>query len=418
MRSTTWILGCILLFLGGKIQAQKTDKLLVDLLSKSPELFGPVLQNPGKFEVQIVYTQINRDLQNRPSFRSFYYQVDKNRYFYPASTVKFPAVLLALEKLNELTVKYPALTRNTPMLTDSVYARQTPVRRDETAQNGLPSVAHYAKKIFLVSNNDAFNRLYEFVGQCDMNERLYRKGYRDLRLVHRLSIAMTADQNQHTNPIRFVQDDKTIYQQPAQVCTQPFRPEAPIRRGIGYMVGDSLVRQPFDFTEKNYFALEDQQEMLRAIMFPEAVSPKKRFNLTTDDYRFLYQYMSQLPRETAFPNYAADTSLYDGSAKYLLTGDNKGPFPKGIRIFNKIGGAYGYLIDNAYIVDFDKGVEFMLSAVIYCNSDGIFNDDKYDYNSVGYPFLANLGRIVYDYEVKRKRLYRPDLRKFMVKYDK
>lgn len=416
MRLLTWI--CFFFACWLPTQAQKTDKLLADLLKKSPELFGPILQNPGKYDIQIVYTQINRDLQNRPSFRTFHYQVDKKHYFYPASTVKFPAVLLALEKLNELKASYPGLTRDTPMLTDSAYARQTPVLRDETAQNGLPSIAHYAKKIFLVSNNDAFNRLYEFVGQCEMNERLHKKGYQDVRLVHRLSLTMTPDQNRRTNPVRFVQDGKLIYQQPAQVCDKLFKPDSTIRRGVGYMVGDSLVRQPFDFTEKNFIALQDLQDILRAVMFPEAVSPRKRFNLTNDDYRFLYQYMSQLPRETTYPNYGADTSLNDSSGKFFIVGDTKGALPKGMRIFNKTGGAYGYLLDNAYVVDFDKGVEFMLTAVIYCNADGIYNDDKYDYNTVGYPFLANLGRVVYDYEVKRKRSYRPDLRKFKMTYDK
>ena len=91
--------------------------------------------------------------------------------------------------------------------------------------------------------------------------------------------------------------------------------------------------------------------------------------------------------------------------------------PKNIRIFNKVGDAYGFLLDNAYIVDFDKGVEFMLSAIIYCNSDGIFNDDKYDYDAVGYPFLGNLGRAIYDYEVKRVKKVKPNLSKFRFEYD-
>ena len=82
-----------------------------------------------------------------------------------------------------------------------------------------------------------------------------------------------------------------------------------------------------------------------------------------------------------------------------------------IRIFNKVGDAYGFLIDAAYIVDYKNEIEFMLSAVIYCNSDGIFNDDKYDYDKVGLPFMKNLGKIIYDYERtrirKNKQLFSP-----------
>lgn len=397
----------------GPLASAQRATLLHDLLRRHPELFGPMLQNPAAYDIQILYTQINRDAQNRPTFRTFRYRTDKERYFYPASTVKLPAVLLALEKLRELDKT--GITRDTPMLTDSAWSGQTVVRTDSTSASGLPSVGQYARKILLVSDNDAFNRLYEWLGQCAMNERLYAKGYTNLRIVHRLSTPMTPEQNRRTNPVRFMADGRTLHQQPLQTCDRTPRAPAPIGRGIGYMRGDSLVRQPFSFTDKNYFALDDQQDMLRAILFPEAVAPRKRFNLSADDYRFLYQYMSQLPRETTFPRY--DTSYYDSYCKFLLAGDSRTVFPANVRIFNKVGDAYGYLIDNAYIVDFEKGVEFLLSAVIYCNSDGIFNDDRYEYETVGLPFMANLGRVIFDYETKRKRPVKPDLSRFRVPYD-
>ena len=136
--------------------AQKTDKLLLNLLRKSPELFGAITKNPAAYDVQILYTRIDRDAQNRPTFKTYRYRVDKNRYFYPASTVKLPAVLLSLEKLNELKAAGRLINRATTMLTDSADAGQTTVRRDTTAANGQPSVEHYAKKILLVSDNDAF----------------------------------------------------------------------------------------------------------------------------------------------------------------------------------------------------------------------------------------------------------------------
>lgn len=396
--------------------AQKTDKLLLNLLHKSPELFGPILKNPAQYDVQILYTQIDRDPQNRPTFRTYRYRVDKRRYFYPASTVKLPAVLLSLEKLNRLKKAGYAVGRDTPLLTDSAVVGQTSVRRDTTAQTGLPSVAHYAKKILLVSDNDAFNRLYEFIGQCQFNEQLYAKGYRDLRIVHRLEVSLTPEQNRRTNPVRLLDGEKVIYSQPEQVCTRTPHPDSTIRRGIGYMKGDSLVKQPFDFTAKNYFALEDQQAMLKAVLFPEAVPTRQRFDLAPDDYRFVYQYLSQLPRETTYPRY--DSTYYDSYCKFLLAGDSKKMFPRHLRIFNKVGDAYGYLIDNAYITDFDTGVEFLLSAVIYCNKDGILNDSAYDYDTVGYPFMGNLGRVIFDYESRRKRPNPPDFSRFRITYDK
>ncbi len=78
--------------------------------------------------------------------------------------------------------------------------------------------------------------------------------------------------------------------------------------------------------------------------------------------------------------------------------------------------AYGYAPDNAYIVDFERGVEFLLTAAVLVNENGIFNDGTYEYDEVGLPFLAELGRVIYGYELGRKRVHRPDLSKWRVNY--
>jgi hypothetical protein len=70
------------------------------------------------------------------------------------------------------------------------------------------------------------------------------------------------------------------------------------------------------------------------------------------------------------------------------------------------------------VVDFDKNIEFMLAATIHCDNDGIVNDDKYDYATLGLPFMKHLGQAIYDYESKRPRKYKPDLSAFKLKYDK
>ncbi|MDX5435733.1 MAG: hypothetical protein LPK03_00960, partial [Pontibacter sp.] len=88
--------------------------------------------------------------------------------------------------------------------------------------------------------------------------------------------------------------------------------------------------------------------------------------------------------------------------------------PEHIRIFNKVGNAYGYMIDNAYIVDFENQVEFLLSAVILANEAMVFNSDDYQYETVALPFLAKLGRAVYEHELQRKRRFKPDLQRYQV----
>jgi len=60
----------------------------------------------------------------------------------------------------------------------------------------------------------------------------------------------------------------------------------------------------------------------------------------------------------------------------------------------------------------------MLSVVIYVNADGILNDNKYEYDETGYPFLYQLGQLIYRYELQRPRNHKPDLSRFNIKYEK
>lgn len=393
---------------------KEDEHFLENLMSQNQEQFRRILQNKDSFEVQIIYTQINRDENNQPQFKSFYYNVDSNRYFYPASTVKLPLVLLSLEKLNQLNVR--GLDKYTPMLHDSVYSGQLSVKKDSTSENGLPSIAHYSKKILVVSDNDAFNRLYEFVGQEQINKSLTEKGFR-MRILHRLERPLTPDQNRHTEAVRFMSHDSLIYSQNMLVNEDSIQPPAIVVKGIGFIKNDVLVEKPFDFTYKNFYALTDQQKLLRALLFPETVKASVRFDITDEDRKFILKYMSQMPTETMFPSYKSDTTLYDAYCKFLMFGEDKSKIPSNIRIFNKVGDAYGYLIDNAYIVDFDNKIEFMLSAVIHTNTDGVYNDGNYEYKTLGYPFMKNLGQLIYTYELKRKKDHLPDLSAFKMPYD-
>jgi len=388
------------------------DGFIEKMLKKHPERFSEILKNPEKYQVQILYTRIDRNKKNEPHFTTHAYRLNKDQYFYPASTVKLPAVALAFEKLNKL-----GIDKYTPMLTGANRPEQTAVSKDSTSESGLPSVAHYAKKILLASDNDAFNRLYEFVGQQEINDSLHKKGYINTRIIHRLESNIGAENNRYTNPVRFEKDGKVVHEQPAQYNAENLKASAPILAGKGFMKDGQLVNEPFDFTAKNSFPLEEQHRMLKSLFFPEQVPAGQRFNLTEDDYQFLYRYMSQFPVETDYPAHYTD-DYYDGYVKFLLFGATKTRLPRHIRLFNKSGDAYGFLLDNAYVVDFEKGIEFMLTAMIYCNEDEIFNDDKYEYDTVGLPFMANLGKTIFEYELSRKRSVRPDLDRFEVQYDK
>lgn len=389
----------LLLLLSFTLSAQENP--LESIISTHKKKFSQWAQDPERYEVQVIYTQIDRNEVGKPEFTTYTFGVEKDRYFYPASTVKFPAAALALEKIHELGII--GLDKWTPMKTGATRTPQTPVLVDTTAEQSLPSVAHYTRKILLVSDNDAYNRLYEFLGQEYANRKLQEKGYTDSRLIHRLSApGYDVEGNRYTNPVGFYSYDTTLYYQGEVYSRAAHQLSLQDElRGKGFQNSEGeIMMEPFDFREKNYFSLQCLHDILQAVIFPKATAPEKRFNLSVSDYAFLQQAMSELPRESRYPDYSGKSDNY---VKFWMYGDQseETEIPSHIRIFNKVGWAYGFLTDVAYIQDKKNGVEFMLTGSIHVNENQIYNDGQYQYEEIGLPFFGELGRAIYDWELKR-----------------
>ena len=337
-----------------------------------------VMDSVEQYEVQIRYTQIDRS-NDSVTFKDFDFQVNEKSYFYPASTVKFPIAVLALEKLN----KIDTLSREVKFYVEG-----------DSVEN---TFAKDISKIFAVSDNHANNRLLEFLGQDAINHGLEAKGIQPVRISHRLGYH-TDDVT--TKPLVIYINDSTI-STTEPIINQEFRSLDidKVRKGIGYHAGGSLIGEPFDFGLKNYYPLAAQHAVLKRTIFPEKFEEDQQFKISQDQREFLLTAMHKLPRNAG---YDAE-EYYDGYCKFFVYGDTKENIPEHIKIYNKVGFAYGTLTDCAYILDDKNQVEFMLTATIMVNKNGIFNDDTYEYDEIGIPFLAALGREFYNYELKRKK---------------
>ncbi|WP_339698111.1 serine hydrolase [Algoriphagus aquimarinus] len=373
-----------------------------------------VLDNVDKYQVQIIYTRIERNEHGNALMTDFTVNLDNTRYFYPASTVKLPLALLALEWLEEQNIE--GLTAETTMLTDSVRPSQILALVDLSAKDSLPSIAHYIKKILLVSDNDAYNRLYELLGQEYINKKLKEKGLEHTIINHRLSYSASPEENRILNPIRFVDSEGIVLLEIPERSTETIysNVDNPVI-GKAFYAGDSLVNNGMDFTFKNKLALSDLHGVVERIIFPMSFVEFDRFTINEDHRSFVLKYMSMLPAESDFPKYPK-SEYWDKYSKFYLNGNDKSDFPANFRIFNKTGEAYGHLIDASYYVDFEKGIEFFVSAVIYVNTNETLNDDEYEYDEIGFPFFAELGEYLYQLESERKKMIPPDLRKFKFEY--
>ena len=390
---------------------QYPDSPLLDSLLRTNPALAWVLGHPATYQFQIIYTQINRDAQNVPHFTSHTYHLNPRQYFNPASLVKLPVALLSLEKLHTLPAP---IGRSTIMSTGTAWRCQTPIPFAAPADSDRQAtIGNYIKRMLLVSDNLAYNRLYEFLGQKLLNERLQQLGYPGSRIVRRFAPCDTAA-NRHTNPIAFhTATGDTLYKQPAQTNPHtPAPPLGPVFAGRAYQVGRRTIPHPYEFTTANNLPLPDITSLLQTALFPESLPAAQRPYLTSTDQAFLRQYLHLTPHASHFTPYAS-IKYFDSYKKYLYYGRHPEAQPQpGLRIFNIVGMSHGYLADVAYFADSLHQSEFMLSAILYVNSNGIINDATYEYDTIGLPFLAQLGQLFYRYEARRPRRYVPNLTQF------
>jgi hypothetical protein len=375
------ILVLILLTMSCKEKPQLviTHPIEMALKANSPKI-KKVVDSIHKYEIQIKFTQIRRE-KNKIFFTDYGFQTNENDYFYPASTVKLPIAILALEEIN----KIPDVTLNTKFYIEGDTLETT--------------VAKEITKILSVSDNDAYNRLFEFLGQDTINLTLKKKGIKNVRISHRLAIE-DAD-NITTKPIIIYINDSTtrIREKRINAAIKPLVLNK-IKKGNGYLNEDGkLLEEAFDFNRKNYYPIDAQHNVLKRIIFPEKFTEEEQFNITSTQRDFILNAMHSLPRETGYNK----TEYYDSYVKFFMFGDDKKPIPEHLEIYNKVGYAYGTLTDCAYIKDSTNTIEFLLTATILVNNNEIFNDNTYEYDTIGIPFLAELGRQLYNQELQQKK---------------
>ncbi|WP_431241786.1 serine hydrolase [Flavobacterium sp. P21] len=157
----------LLCFLSGCKSAKNSP--ITQILKSDNSAIKKVADQPEHYELQIIYTSVKRKNDGKVILKDYKYNVDASNYFYPASTVKLPISVLALEKLN----KMKDLDVNTVFTVDN----------DTTKA----SFSDDLRKIFAVSSNEASNDLYEFMGRDYINSKLNEKGLKEVRINHRLS---------------------------------------------------------------------------------------------------------------------------------------------------------------------------------------------------------------------------------------
>ncbi|MEK0421577.1 MAG: hypothetical protein EBV15_02570 [Bacteroidetes bacterium] len=405
MKATVFAIAILFLsFLGAQpdFEANNSGWLKSLFENKGSTLFKQILDRPDKYRFQIIYSQIDRNRRGVPFIKSHYYNFNKGQYFYPASLVKLPTSLLSLQKLTELDSF--GIKPETPIFFDSAWYCQVRSGRDASQVSGWPNIDGFVKKMMVVSDNPSYNRMFEFLGYDYIANTLRNKEYFDTRIIQRFDFPCDSLSSYNTNPVYFFNEQDTLYYQPPQFAKQRLiNPYGDVYMGSRYYDAfGNLYPFPRSFMFNNFLPINELHKMLISLYLPESLSYNRRWDIKAEYADLLKKYMGMWPRECRNPSY----SYADHYKKYLLIGDGRGlPDSSDIRIFNVVGRSFGVLADCAYIVDFRNNVEFCVTAVIYCNEEDVLNSDRYQYETAGLPFLAELGQLLYHEELQREKQY-------------
>ena len=385
---------------------QKEKSSIFDtVFAQGSDLFQRVIAEKDKYEVQILFSPIQK-IGDSTVIKNYFFNYRPGEYFYPASTVKMPVAFLALQKLKELQDVGIDINRDTWLKIDSLRSPQSAVKRDSTNVAYRPTIGHYIDKVFAVSDNDAYNRLYEFCGSDYINANLRSKGiFTNSRIVHRVGVSgFSYEENKHVPPVHFLDsEDNIIYTNDATVAQGDHLTIVEnTQKGVAFIDGEgNKVDTPFDFSKKNFININDLQESLKRVVFPELFHSNQGYKISKEQRQFLMESMAKLPKDHDYLKDKTET-YYDSYVKFFLFGDSKDPMPSYIKIRNKVGFAYGYLTDCAYIEDTKENISYFLTATIHVNENQTYNDGVYEYDEIGIPFLAETGRLFHEYMIKSK----------------
>ena len=358
----------------------------IELVLKSDPYFKEIIKDKEDYEIQVMLTKVNYD-NTKIDFQNYQYQHDENQYFYPASTIKLPIVVLTLKKINELRSKGSDITLKSKIIlnTKDNYS-------NFKLQDSITSFQNIIADIFLVSDNSASNILIDFIGYNYFNDEMQNAGFDKTYLNHKFnpdpyvnSTWQISDLD--NNIISSINDNQKIIK--ADDKTNG------LDKGERRYFNGEILDESLNFSEKNRFSITDMHNLIKYIFYPEIFDKANTFNLNVEDYDFIRYWMSRFTYEDIGEKFIGDENFFETYNKFFIHGDEQSVSNEQIRVYNKIGQAYGTSIDNGLIKNYQNNVEFILTSIIYTNKNKVINDNLYEYDDIAVPFLAKLSRAIY-----------------------
>jgi hypothetical protein len=348
------------------------DALMDTVLATGGNGLKAVLANPEKYRFQVVYGAVPPagGRVERHGFRA------DAEYFFPASSMKVPIVLAAYARLGALRAgDAPGASRDAKLRLGSV----TTNLESETW------------RALIASDNESANRLLSFVGHREVHEINWAFELASIRVRGRFSTGGALEPVEDSPRIEMALESGKAFVTEARHSDLVLPPtEAKgLEVGEAQVVNGKRVAGAMSFADKNAARLVDLQDALAHIVRPDLLPSPHDKQISDDDRAHLLETLRTLPSESGIAGFDRNV-VADYRLRPFLKGLERVVPRAGLVVHSKIGQAYGFTIDNAYVVEKATGKAFFLTAIVYANPNETLNDDVYGYDSVANPALADL----------------------------
>ena len=407
----------VIIFLFGLFKTtnsqQNSIELSQDVLSfiqGKDSLVDEVFNNQEKFKLQIIYGQTNRISDD--SVEVVNAMLSKfNAYFYPASAIKLPCAILALEKLNELSIPSLHYFR----IGDEFFCGN--MSHVNNSNKNKSSYYDMIKIMLTVSDNAAYNSVYEFLTPAYITNQLMDRNLRSINIYRRFAGCSVAE-NLKINSISFYNaNDDFIIKQEASVLglaemAEKYKYTNAKLIGDNHEANSTILNKPYDFNYNIEASLVDLHEGLVRLVYPNSILPEFSWKINPNDRDFVLKHLGLYPKELNIPKYSDTLKYPDNLYKYIALGNETNLSNIHLRTFSKLGLSYGFVTETAYVVDFTENIDFFLSISMYVNENKTVNDNQYEYETVARPFCAKIGELLIEYEKSKSTELSKDLSYF------
>ncbi len=351
---------------------------------KGDDFLRSIVKNKDNYEIQILYTEVSKNSVGQAEFSDFQFQVNDEKYFYPASTIKLPITILALSKINELRAEGSNISPKSKIKLSLINNNNEIILKDS-----ITSFQNLIADVFLVSDNSASNVLIDFIGYNYFNSSMSNLGFANTYLNHKFNPDPFVDSSWIISSL----DNEIISSNENQITVLASSNISNLKKGEKRFINGEIKNESLDFSSKNRSSLTDMHNIMKNIIYPEISLSK--FNLNVEDYDFLRYWMSRFTHEDLGVKYIGDSKFFNSYNKFFIHGTDTIINNTDVRVYNKIGQAYGTSTDSAYIKNYKEDLEFFLTATIYTNKNKIINDNIYEYGDTAIPFLSKLSKALY-----------------------